>query len=43
MMKQKAGPIKAPAEEIQTEILRQARRLHQAKDKIRTVMECLHG
>ena len=38
-MKQKSGPVKAPAEEVLKDIRRQTRRHYLAEDKIRIVLE----
>ena len=42
-MKQKSVPVKAPAEEVLTDIRRQTRRHYFAEDKIRIVLEGLRG
>ena len=42
-MKQKSGPVKAPAEEVLKDIRRQIRRHYSAEDKSRVVLEGLRG
>src|SRR5258708_19299662 len=42
-MKQKSGPVKAPAEQVLKNIRRQTRRQYSAEEKIRIVLEGLRG
>jgi hypothetical protein len=42
-MKQKFGPAKAPAAQVLKDIRRQTRRQYSADEKIRIVLEGLHG
>ncbi len=42
-MRQKAGPQKAPAEQVIKDIRRATRKHHGAEDKIRIVLEGLRG
>lgn len=42
-MRQKAGPQKAPAEQVVEDIRRATRKYHGAEDKIRVVLEGLRG
>lgn len=42
-MRQKAGPQKAPAEQVVKDIRRATRKHHGAEDKIRVVLEGLRG
>jgi transposase len=42
-MRQKSGPLKAPAETVVKDIRRRTRKQHSAEEKIRIVLEGLRG